>query len=373
MHPILRLLPIPILLAAATLTVAQPVSDSVRYGSLPALGYSSDDGFLAGGVLTRYAYRDGYRPYRNHQFLSVLLTSKGMFAAEVLSEHTSRTRRGIRSQYGLFSNRIGQETWVGVGPSAPFDSDRYEAGGYFFKSFNVGGAYRGRLPLYRTGFPGAQLDAVFGAKFLYNKPYDEDPAVRYWQDRPEGAEGAFTLMAAIGLQWENRDHELDPARGNTAVVEAAFTQNGAFLMNGWVTQYVPVDIGHRFVMAGRVGFIHGAGALPYSLLPALGGDKTVRGYVMNRFRGDGAAWYNAEIRTWLYSTRDQRFRLGAHLFTDGGKVVVGHDYRMLADGIRTSNGVGFVMSVFTKDFIVRGDYGVSDEISRFYMGIGYAY
>lgn len=347
--------------------------DSVRYGALPALGYTSDEGFVAGGVVTRYVYRDSYRPYRQHQFLSLIVTSNGMFATEVLSEHTARRWRGIRSQVGAFVNRVDAVQWFGLGADTPFDADTYRAGGYDYAAFNALAYYRGRLPLYRTGYPGAQLDAVFGVRGLYNRPFDRDTTRLFWKDAPNGSDGVFTGMLTAGLQWENRDHELDPARGNTLVVEAALSQAGGLLMSGWITQYVPIDIGHRFVLAGRLGMMHASGGIPYDLMPALGGDKTVRGYVVNRFRGDGAAWYNLELRTWVYANRDESFRFGLQAFTDGGRVVTDHAYADLLTDVRRANGVGFVLSLFTKDFIVRGDYGVSDEIGRLYMGIGYAF
>lgn len=373
MHPSLRsFLPVLILVSATAVAMAQ-TRDSVRYGALPALGYTSDDGFVAGGLGTRYVYRDGYRPYRQYQFLSLIVTSNGMFAGEVLSEHTARRWRGIRSQVGAYANRVDAVQWFGIGADTPFDADVYRAGGYDYAAFNALAYYRGRLPLYRTGYPGAQLDAVFGARLLYNKPFRRDTSKTFWQDAPNGSGGVMTAMLTAGLQWENRDHELDPSRGNTVVLEAAVSQRGGMLLNGWITQYIPVDVGHRFVLAGRVGMMHASGDIPYDLLPSLGGDKTIRGFVVNRFRGDGAAWYNGEVRTWLYANRDESFRFGMQAFTDGGRVVVGHAYDEILTDPETSNGLGFVMSVFTKDFILRGDYGISDEIGRFYVGIGYAF
>ena len=70
--------------AVATAGLAQS-RDSIRVGAIPALGYTSDDGVVAGGIASRYVYRDGYRPYRQYQFLSLLATSNGMYAGEVMS------------------------------------------------------------------------------------------------------------------------------------------------------------------------------------------------------------------------------------------------------------------------------------------------
>lgn len=270
--------------AVATAGLAQS-RDSIRVGAIPALGYTSDDGVVAGGIASRYVYRDGYRPYRQYQFLSLLATSNGMYAGEVMSEHNARRRRGIRSQISAYVNRVDAVQWFGEGPDTPFDADTYRAGGYDYAAFNALAFYRGRVPIYRTGFPGAQLDAVFGVRLLHNKPFDRDSSKTFWKDAPRGAEGVTTAMLTAGIQWENRDHELDPTRGNTAVIEAGYSQRGALLLTAWLTQYVPIDVGHRFVLAGRLGLIHASGRIPYDLMPAIGGDKTVRGYVVNRFRG----------------------------------------------------------------------------------------
>jgi hypothetical protein len=353
--------------------IAAQSRDSVRYGALPALGYTSDDGFVAGGIASRYVYRDGYRPFRQYQFLSLVATSNGMYAGEVMSEHNARSRRGIRSQISAYVSRVDAVQWFGEGHDTPFDADTYRAGGYDYAAFNALAFYRGRIPIYRTGYPGAQLDGVFGMRLLHNKPFGRDTSKTFWKDAPRGSEGVTTAMLTAGLQWENRDHELDPTRGNTAVLEAAYSQRGGLLLTAWITQYVPIDVGHRFVLAGRLGFLHASGDIPYDLMPAIGGDKTVRGYVVNRFRGDGAAWYNAEIRTWVYALDDDTFRFGLQAFSDGGRVVTGHAYGDLPADLRTAHGAGFVVSLFTRDFMLRGDYGISDEIGRMYLGIGYAF
>lgn len=358
-------------------------ADSTKYGLLPALGYTSDLGVVGGGVLNRYRYVDGYRPYRDMQMASVVVTTRGFFALSLTHERTSRSTRtslkSIRSQTLGYANRTREVTWFGLGPDSGFDADRYEADGYFFESVNAGILYRGRVPLYRTGYPGAQLDALILAQVGVDQPLNEDPSRQFWQDRPVGADGGWTTALGVGLQWENRDNEASPVRGNKAFIELKYAPDivpdsyRMFLVNAEMSQYVPIRIGHLFVLAGRIGWQHASGDVPYWFMPALGSDLNVRGLPMNRYRGDGALWYNSEIRTWVYENRNEAVKVGLHAFRDGGGVTVGHRYADIPSDLIHTTGVGFALSLFTPDFIVRGDLGFGSEMSRFYMGIGYTF
>jgi hypothetical protein len=358
-------------------------TDSTKFGFLPALGYTSDLGLLGGGIFNRFHYKDGYRPYINMQMVSAIVSTKGFYSIYLLHERTSKgtstSLTSIRSTYEVYSDRTTESTWFGLGPDSHFRKDEFEGDINFFKSASSGFIYRGRLPLYRTGFPGAQLDAVLIGQFGYNKPFDRNPNQSFWQDLPNGTDGGWSTGAGLGLQWENRDAEIAPIRGNTAIVEARYLPRilpdsySAFLVLAEATQYVPIRIGHLFVIAGRIGMQHASGDVPYWFMPAIGGDQTVRGLPMNRYRGDGALWYNSEIRTWVYENRNEAIKVGMHVFRDGGGVVVNHDYATIPENLVHTWGVGFALSLFTPDFLVRGDFGFSEDVSRFYMGIGYTF
>jgi hypothetical protein len=215
-----------LILVLSSLATASAQSDSTKYGFLPALGYTSDLGLIGGGVINRYRYTDGYRPFRDMQMASVLVTTRGFFALNLTHERTSRSTKtsikSIRSQFMGYANRTRELSWFGVGSDSEFDASTYESNGYYFESINAGVIYRGRLPLYRTGYPGAQLDALIIGQIGYDLPLNEDPTRRFWQDRPEGADGGWATVAGVGLQWENRDNEFSPIRGNKAFVEAKF-------------------------------------------------------------------------------------------------------------------------------------------------------
>lgn len=372
-----------IVLAILSLSTASAQSDSTKFGFLPALGYTSDLGLIGGGVVNRYRYSEGYRPYRDMQMASVLVTTRGFFSLSMTHERTSRSTKtslkSIRSQFMGYANRTTELTWFGLGPDSEFEESDYESGVNYFESVNAGLTYRGRIPLYRTGYPGAQLDALLIGQIGYDKPLNDDPTRSFWQDRPVGWEGGWSTVLGIGLQWENRDNEAAPIRGNRGFLEVKAAPKLVsdsypfFLLNAEASQYVPVRIGHLFVLAGRVGMQHASGEVPYWFMPSLGSDLNVRGLPMNRLRGDGALWYNSEIRTWVYENRNEALKVGLHVFRDGGGVTVGHQYREISRDLMHTWGVGFALSMFTPDFIVRGDFGMSDEMSRFYMGIGYTF
>lgn len=371
------------LLFVISFSTVHSQSDSTKFGFLPALGYTSDQGIIGGGVYNRFQYRDGYRPYLNTQMISALVSTRGFYSIYMLHEQASRGTgsflESIRSSYEVYANRTTESTWFGIGPDSKFRKDDFERESNFFKSSSTGFIFRGRIPLYRTGFPGAQLDAVLIGQLGYDVPFDNDSNQLFWQDMPIGTDGGWSTGAGLGLQWENRDSEITPIRGNTALFEARFFPSllpdsySTFLIDVEATQYVPIRIGHLFVLAGRIGLQHASGTIPYWFLPSLGGDENVRGLPMNRYRGDGAMWYNSEIRTWVYENRNEAIKVGLHVFQDGGAVVMNHDYATIPQHLVHTWGFGFALSLFTPDFMVRGDYGISKDISRFYMGVGYTF
>lgn len=372
-----------IVFAILSLSTVYAQSDSTKFGFLPALGYTSDLGLIGGGVINRYRYEAGYHPFRDMQMASVLVTTRGFFSLSLTHERTassSRTSiRSIRSQVLGYANKTRELTWFGFGPDSEFVASRYESKGNYFESFNAGVIYRGRLPIYKTGYPGAQLDALIIGQIGYDGPMNEDPSRQFWQDRPVGADGGWATAAGFGLQWENRDNEFSPIRGNKAILEAKFVPKlvpdsfELFLLNAEASQYIPVRIGRLMVIAGRVGLQHASGDVPYWFMPSLGSDLNVRGLPLSRYRGDGAVWYNSEIRTWVYENRKAAIKVGIHVFRDGGGVTVGHNYAAIPSNMTHTWGAGFALSTFTPDFIVRGDYGIGEELSRFYMGIGYTF
>jgi hypothetical protein len=122
------------------------------------------------------------------------------------------------------------------------------------------------------------------------------------------------------------------------------------------------------------GFVEAAsGELPFYTLPNLGGSRTLRGYINNRFT-DRTAWHlGAEYRFWTVPrgfqlTKTVRIeRLGLALFGEVGSVApkVGD----LLNEIEHSYGIGFRLSL-ERTALFRFDLGFSEEDANLSIAYG---
>jgi outer membrane protein assembly factor BamA len=128
-------------------------------------------------------------------------------------------------------------------------------------------------------------------------------------------------------------------------------------------------------MASRVNFYHSMGEVPYWEQAAIGDSESLRGYPYNRFMDRTSLSWNLEMRTWVLEFPDYGIKLGGQLFTDFGRVF-GREDDLLTDffsDYKHTFGAGGAISLFSPDFILRGDLGFSEDMFRIYAGIGYVF
>jgi Omp85 superfamily domain len=117
-----------------------------------------------------------------------------------------------------------------------------------------------------------------------------------------------------------------------------------------------------------------AGDLPYYARPSLGGTRTLRGYIANRFTDDSAWHAVAEYRLWViprgFALTDtiRIERIGLAPFVEAGTVA--GSLRRLPDAqIHTSYGIGLRFSL-ERTAMFRADVGFSKEDVNFTVGFG---
>lgn len=355
--------------------------DSVKIGFLPALGYSSDTGFIGGGVLQRAHYEEGKVPFRNMLQASGIATTKGLFSLSVQYDQLETFNRQIRTRSILNFGRIKEATYFGFGNDTPFDKSRFEDSYYFYETyFGVAELYA-RKKIWGPAHGGrGQLDIVAVTNLSTQQPQVEQTDNLLSETRPRFVDGLWVWETGTGLVWENRDSEFAPSRGNKARLEfrlapGLFMDNSSRQIQFEAAQYVTQKILIFPVTAAiKVGYHQSWGDTPFWRMPRVGGEFSMRGYADGRYIGDAALYYTTELRTWLIQFPEYEFRLGGQLFMDGGRVFeqdrITHDF---FKSHKRTFGLGAAMSVFSNDFIVRADLGFSDELSRFYLGIGYTF
>lgn len=350
-------------------------ADSVSTAIIPVISYSTDLGFIFGGIYSRYDYTGNTMPFNNLKQAKALISTKGYINAQMLYEKTNSFGSDIRTIASAYGYRFGQDTYFGIGNTTTYSQQRWDNDYYFFESISFGLEFKIRKPVYRK--QRGQFDVSAGLGYDYQIAYINQQNSSFNQMKPNGSDGGFVNYAIAGFVWENRDSEFDPNVGNRAELEIRYAPK--YLSEYPLTtarldlrQYV-----HFFdfiTLAGRVEGRHVGGNVPYWELSTLGDDYSLRGYPLNRFKGNSSLAYNLELRIWLIELPDYGIKIGGHGFADGGRVFTGQDnFNDIFKRYKHTFGVGGAFSAFSPDFILRGELGFSEDATQLYVGVGYMF
>lgn len=349
--------------------------DSISTAIIPIVGYSSDIGLLFGGLFSRYDYRGNTRPFNNLKQVQAIMSTKGFINAEVLYEKTNTFGKRVRTTIDAYGNRFKEDTFFGVGNNTTYSQQLWDNEYYFFETISFGLELKFRKPVYQKGR--AQFDLSTGLGFDYQMAYVNQSNSSFNQIMPNGSDGGFVNYLTGGFVWENRDSEFDPHIGNRAELEINYAPK---YLSEFPLTTVRLDLrqyAHLFnfiTLAGRVEMRHAGGDVPYWELSTLGDDYSLRGYPLNRFKGSSLLAYNLEMRSWLIHLPNYVVKIGAHTFTDGGRVFTSQDsFDDIFKSHKHTWGVGGAVSAFSPDFILRADVGFSENSTQLYIGIGYMF
>jgi hypothetical protein len=223
-------------------------------------------------------------------------------------------------------------------------------------------------------------------------PSTDDPLVAGgFPDLFREADGIGLGWLRTGVRWDTRDSQGNAYRGSAVglSVDAALAQSKArvgAIYTISADQVFPVwPIFHD---GGSEGEEHpptdtfalhfesrlSSGELPFFARPTLGGDRTLRGFVVGRFRDDAIWTAAAEYRFWVIPRgftvwRHIRVeRIGAAVFYEVGGV--GADgARLFHERVRQSYGVSTRFTV-ERTALFRADFGFSSEGFNFSAGFG---
>ena len=207
-------------------------------------------------------------------------------------------------------------------------------------------------------------------------------------------DGVDQLWLDAGIAYDTRDSLHQPYEGwrvgfeaETAALQTGGEFGGRFTFDSQVVLPVspvlhaggiereenpPTDV---VVLNGFIVDTHGD--LPFYDLPSLGGSRSLRGFIDNRFTDRAALHGSVEYRFGIVprgfafspTFRIERVSLG--LFYDFGTVADG--LGSLDDGrFHDSVGIGLRLS-FAREAAFRFDYGVSDEGGNLAIRFGYAF
>lgn len=371
---IFTILPV-VSLSAQSILSNEP--EGVQYSILPVLGYNSDFGFVGGGLIQRIDYRDRVRPFWTSTSAEFTASTKGHFITRIDYERLRSFGTNIRSRYRFEGLRLLSTTYFGIGNDTEFSADAFSDGRYYFEERTLQFQYWGRKNLYFYNDK-VRIDSQLLASVSYRNPVSTGDETIFAETAPLGAEGGWANQIGVGVVIDKRESEVDPRKGYR--FESNINFSGRMVGSDYSFSKFIVEARGYFsllsdlVIAQKLQYSHAGGDVPFWELPVVGGDRGLRGYALNRFRGGSSILHILEMRAWLFSVMDDQIRIGGQAFMDTGRVFSDDDrFSDLPSGLKQTFGFGAAMSVLNPDFVFRGDVAFSDEIYRIYFGIGFLF
>lgn len=371
----------------------RPTPTGWEVTGIPALNYDSDEGFGYGVVLALYDYGPlGVLPYRVTIQPTLFFTTQGRRDLTVFFDAPHFPGEWRLDAFLGFERQIATP-YYGVGNDAPFDPTRAEGSDpYFYRYGRERNVLRvnlqrplGRLPV--RVLVGAQV-----AHFEIDPTPKNEGGTLLLEELGPGAPipGGYGNSLRGGLVWDTRDRESGPGRGvwTAALVERVSEALGseASYTRWTLTDRRYFTLTEGLVFANRFTLQNVTGTPPFYALTyvqgsfgeteALGGAKSVRGVLKNRYFGEGLFFWNLELR---WRAWDLRF-LGreGHLafigFADAGRVwEEGVDFSSLLANLHAGAGGGIRFGL-GPNFVIATDLATSGETGlQAYIGLGYLF
>lgn len=347
-----------------------------NYTVVPVVGYTTDAGFVGGILIQRIEYRDHQGPFYSNTTFDINGSTKGRWVAAIDHERLTLLGAKIRNQSILEFELDPRSTFYGIGNNTSFSTEDFDEGIYFLtKNYGLM-SFSARKTLAEISENG-YLDGVARLKGSFIGTDDQGNDTKFIEEQPIGFDGGWVNKAGVGLISDSRNSEFSPTSGGR--FEIGMNTSGKFIGSEYSFTdffadfriYTPIfwDI----VIAQRLEVKHSRGDVPFWELPVIGNQKGLRGYALDRFRGDSSVLHMIEARRWFFSFFEDDIKLGGHIFTDTGRVFSDFDSSALFENLKNTWGLGGTMTVLNPDLIIRGELGISDEDYRIYAGLGYAF
>lgn len=361
-----------------------------EYVALPALNFSSDEGFGYGALLEAYRHAPGAQPYRFSIQPTLFLTTRGRRDLTVFFDAPALLGGGWRMDAFAGREQELAAPYYGLGNAAVHDTAlSRDPNPYFYRY----GRTRARLTANVQRALGQDARLLVGAGWARvttdATPFDSGTTL--FAQKLGGAPPPRGTLAHLraGLVWDTRDREVGPRSGwwNELLVQrvdrALGASHGYTRVTGALRRYVP--IGGRLTSASRLVVQQTSGDVPvYDLATVqsswkqeegLGGSKMLRGIPKNRVMGKGLVVLNNELR-WRavdFGLRGTPAFLLLSGFVDAGRVWE-ESIRAgeLGSDLWTGYGGGVRLG-FGSSSVIAVDVGRSASATQLYIGLGYAF
>jgi outer membrane protein assembly factor BamA len=373
----------------------QSTGRGLEIGGFPAVNYDSDEGYGFGAVAELYHYGDGgVTPYVWTLQPTVFATTEGRRDFTLFFDAPHLLGGGWRLDAWAGSERHIATPYYGWGNDAEYDETRVtDANPSFYRYGRTRRRLAANLQRDVSGLPVRVLFGVGMTRTSVEPVPKGEGTTRYAQevvDDPDVTEVGWSNHVRVGLVWDTRDRETAPSRGSwteliVQVVDEALASDWSYTR--WtLTDRRYFGLGSRLVLAHRILLQGTSGHVPirdaqvlqtsFKQQEALGGAKSVRGVLKNRYVGKGMLVWNIELRWRAVDFRllERSFHVTLSMFLDSGRVwaesidlgdLWDDHHRGVGGGIRLGMG---------NNFTVAFDAATSEETGLpLYIGLGYLY
>jgi outer membrane protein assembly factor BamA len=365
-----------------------------EFAGVPALNYDADEGFGYGVVAEIYQYGGAdHQPYLYTIQPTVFLTTGGRRDFTVFFDSPHLLLGGWRIDAFLGSERQIASPYYGLGNETPFDETANDGVNPYYYRF--GRTRRAFSVNVQRPFWRQRLRLLLGvrASHVAVKPVPKDERTTLLQEElaPEGeVPGGWSNGVRLGLIWDTRDREVGTRNGTWTelVVQRADpvlgSESGYTRWSAADRRYVA--LGSRTTLANRLLLQNIHGNPPFYDLflvqtsfkqqEGLGGAKTVRGVLKNRYTGRGLFLWNLEIRRRVadFRTFGRSFHVVLSGFVDSGRVWKGGvEVGEIISDLHHGRGGGARLGM-GENFVVALDAGHGSETAlQIYIGLGYLF
>ena len=366
----------------------------LEVGGLPALNFDADEGIGYGALVEMYQYGEGgLLPYVWSLRPTVFLTSEGRRDFTMFFDAPHLLAAGWRLDAYLGSEEQIATPYYGIGNATAYDDVLDDDDGPNPFYYRFGRTRRSATFNLQRDLAETPLRWLIGAGLVRTSvlPVPENDGTTLYETVVSSTgQTAWSNYVRTGLVWDSRDRETGPRSGvwTELLIQRVDESFGAdadytrwtFTDRRYFSLGKHVVFAHRYLLQGV-----GAGAPEHDLFQVqtsfkqqegLGGAKTVRGVLKNRFAGRGMLVWNAELR-WRaadFLLLGRSFHVVLSAFLDQGRVWDGDvQFDELVTDLHRGFGGG-VRFGMGENFIVALDMGRSEEAGMpMYIGLGYLY
>lgn len=353
----------------------------VRWGVMPVMNYTSDQGMNLGAFARRFDYGSnsedkaaGGKPFERLLSLQLASAKRGPRLAFVSFEATGLTDMNLRAYSEVYWLSNPYQPYYGIGDNTQIDPALIMAGYYQYRYQHL----VVRQAVRKRAYDNLDLEAI--VTFAQDLLAPTSGASLFAKDFNNQTRQYFCTEFALKAIFDHRDSEFIPSKGYVASASVVVSPGLLSNTDSWARMdldfhiYFPLIEQRWLWLAVQTRYASTTDFAPLSERARLGSVGTLRGLPLSRYIDDDSFSLRSELRSILFRARlfDMPLKAGMGFFVDTGKI--GNTFvDLITNHWHASWGVSFFGSYFTDDFLGAVDFGFYEGKYSVYVGLGHAF